>query len=85
MNKANRNAEIPVGPLVRKKHTTAYDDKIEGLGRTSFLSDGLNLIIQRIRPYQCNQPVQSSRAASMNRIPSSRQLKKVKFLAPASS
>jgi len=64
MNKANRNAEIPVGPLVRKKHTTAYDDKIEGLGRMDFFGDGLNLIIQRIRPYQCNQPVQSTSAVN---------------------
>ncbi len=36
---------------VCKKHTTAYDDEIEVLGRTSFFGDGLKLINQRIGPY----------------------------------
>ena len=51
MNIAKKSVEIAVGPLVCKKHTTAYDDEIEGLGRAGFFGDGLKLINQRIGPY----------------------------------
>lgn len=48
----NRNAEIAAIPSVCKKHMTAYNTEIQGLGRARFFGYGLKLINQRIRPYR---------------------------------
>ena len=52
MGKSKRRTKFGESSSICKKQATAYIVQIEEVGRASFLDDGLNLINQRVRPYQ---------------------------------